>query len=202
MKNRLNLPKFVLATSGLYAGLATAFSMIGLLPISGNLLPTPYLIGNPLEVSGISVEHVIGHIAFGMIAGIATLSVRYLIIAGLFPIALDADHLIQFLNLEAIPRMGHSFVYAVISVPIMMYVLGKRDYRLGAISLASVLTHVSFDVLLSGKMGSSFPILIPFSGQTVTLIGYDWILFLSAAAIIIGTGTFIAKKSHSNKAQI
>lgn len=202
MKNRLNLPKFVLATSGLYAGLATAFSMIGLLPITGNLLPTPYVIGNPLEVSGISVEHVIGHIIFGMIAGIATLSVRYLIIAGLFPIALDADHLIQFLNLEAIPRMGHSFVYAVISVPIMMYVLGKRDYRLGAISLASVLTHVSFDVLLSGKIGSSFPILIPFSGQTVTLIGYDWILFLAAAAVIIGTGTFIAKKYHSNKTQI
>jgi hypothetical protein len=202
MKNRLNLPKFVLATSGLYAGLATAFSMIGLLPISGNLLPTPYLIGNPLEVSGISVEHVVGHITFGMIAGIATLSVRYLIIAGLFPIALDADHLIQFLNLEAIPRMGHSFVYAIISVPIMMYVLGKRDYRLGAISLASVLTHVSFDVLLSGKMGSSFPILIPFSSQTVTLIEYDWILFLAAAAIIVGTGTFITKKSYSNKAQI
>jgi hypothetical protein len=176
--------------------------MIGLLPIAGNLLPTPYLIGNPLEVSGISVEHVVGHIVFGMIAGIATLSVRYLIIAGLFPIALDADHLIQFLNLEAIPRMGHSFVYAVISVPIMMYVLGKRDYRLGAISLASVLTHVSFDVLLSDKIGSSFPILIPFSGQTVTLIGYDWILFLAAAAIIIGIGTFIAKKPHSNKAQI
>ncbi|AJZ76282.1 hypothetical protein [Candidatus Nitrosotenuis cloacae] len=201
-KNRLNLPKFVLAASGLYAGLATAFSMIGLLPIAGNLLPTPYLIGNPLEVSGISVEHVVGHIVFGMIAGIVTLSVRYLIIAGLFPIALDADHLIQFLNLEAIPRMGHSFVYAVISVPIMMYVLGKRDYRLGAISLASVLTHVSFDVLLSDKIGSSFPILIPFSGQTVTLIGYDWILFLAAAAIIIGIGTFIAKKPYSNKAQI
>lgn len=198
----MNLPKFVLAASGLYAGLATAFSMVGLLPISGNLLPTPYLIGNPLEVSGISVEHVMGHIVFGMIVGIITLSVRYVIIAGLFPIALDADHLVQFLNLEAIPRMGHSFVYGMISIPVMMYFLGKRDYRLGAISFAAVLAHISFDILLSDKNGGSFPILIPFSNQTTFLVGYDWILFLISATIVVGIGTLLAKKPLSNKAQI
>jgi hypothetical protein len=201
MKNRLNLPKFVLSTSGLYAVLATAFSMIGLLPISGNFLPTPYLIGNPLEVSGISVEHVVGHVVFGMIAGIATLSVRYVIIAGLFPIALDADHLIQFLNLEAVPRMGHSFTFAIISIPLMMYFLGKKDYRLGAIALATVLTHVSFDVLIAGQAGSMFPLLIPFSGKTLFLIGYDWILFLTASVIVVITGTFFSRKTV-NKAQI
>ncbi len=198
----MNLPKFILVSSGLYAVLATAFSVIGLIPIFGDALPKPYIIGNPLEVSGISIEHVVGHIVFGLIVGMAALGIRYVIIAGLFPIALDADHLIQFLNLEAIPRMGHSFVYAVISVPIMMYLLGKKDYRLGAISFASVLSHISFDVLLSGKSGSSFPILIPFSNQTVVLNDYDWILFLVSAIVIVGIGTFIAKKPHSNKAQI
>ncbi|MGQ0606289.1 MAG: hypothetical protein ACT4OD_04985 [Candidatus Nitrosotenuis sp.] len=202
MENKLNLLKFVIISSGLYAGLSTAFSAIGMLPIFENLLPKPYIIGNPLEVSGISVEHVVGHIVFGLIVGMAALGIRYVIIAGLFPIALDADHLIQFLNLEAIPRMGHSFVYSIISVLIMMYVLGKKDYRLGAISIASVLSHISFDALLSGKNGSSFPLLIPFSSKTVTLTDYDWILFLVSAIIIVGTGTFLAKKTHPKKAQI
>jgi hypothetical protein len=171
-----------------------------LFPIFGDNLPRPYIIGNPLEASGISLEHMAGHIVFGLIAGAVSLSIRYVILAGLFPIALDADHLIQFLNLEAIPRMGHSFVFAIISIPIMMYFLGKKDYRLGAISLAAVLVHVSFDVLLSREAGSSFPLLIPFLGKTVFLIGYDWILFLVAAVIIMATGTFFAKAA--NKAQI
>jgi hypothetical protein len=144
---------------------------------------------------------VVGHVVFGMIAGIATLSVRYVIIAGLFPIALDADHLIQFLNLEAVPRMGHSFTFAIISIPLMMYFLGKKDYRLGAIALATVLTHVSFDVLIAGQAGSMFPLLIPFSGKTLFLIGYDWILFLTASVIVVITGTFFARKTV-NKAQI
>jgi hypothetical protein len=164
-------------------------------------MPKPYVIGNPLEVSGISTEHVVGHIVFGLIVGLASLSIRYMILAGLFPIALDADHLIQFLNLEAIPRMGHSFIFAIIAIPAMMYFLGKKDYRLGAISIASVLTHVSFDVLLSGSIGSSFPLLIPFSSKTSFLIGYDWILFLVSAVIIVLAGTFFAKKIP-NKAQI
>ncbi|MBI5698147.1 MAG: hypothetical protein HZC29_06665, partial [Thaumarchaeota archaeon] len=157
----MDLLKFILVSSGLYAALSAAFSVIGLFPIFGDVLPKAYIIGNPLEVSGISVEHVVGHVVFGLIVGVASLSVRYVILAGLFPIALDADHLIQFLNLEAVPRLGHSFAYAIISIPVMMYFLGKKDYRLGAISMASVLAHISFDVLLSGKDGSSFPILIP-----------------------------------------
>ena len=185
----------------MYAVFAAAFSIIGLFPIFGEHLPKPFVIGNPLEVSGISIEHVVGHITFGLMVGLVSFSIRYIILAGLFPIALDADHLIQFLNLEAVPRMGHSFFFAAISVPAMMYFLGKKDYRLGAISLASVLTHISFDVLLSAKNGSSFPLLIPFLGKTIHMIGYDWILVMASAIIIVVTGTFFAKRTV-NKEQI
>lgn len=198
----MNQLKFVLVSSGLYAAISAAFSVIGLFQISDDFLPKSYVIGNPLAVSGLSIEHVVGHIVFGLIVGLASLSIRYVIVAGLFPIALDADHLIQFLNLEAVPRMGHSFVYAIISVPVMMYFLGKKDYRLGAISLASVLTHISFDVLLSGKDGSWFPILIPFSSKMITLVDYDWVLFLASAIIIVAAGTLLAKKTHPNKVQV
>lgn len=197
----MNQLKFVLKSSGLYAALSMAFSIIGLFSIFGDALPKAYLIGNPLEVSGISAEHVVGHIVFGLIVGLASLSVRYVILAGLFPIALDADHLIQFLNLEAVPRMSHSFAYAVISIPIMMYFLGKKDYRLGAISLASVFSHVSFDVLLSSKIGTTFPLLLPFSNEMIMLIDYDWIFFLISAIIVVAAGTFLAKKPHIDKAK-
>lgn len=195
------LLKFILKSSGIYAGLATAFSLIGIFPIFGEYLPKSYLIGNPLVVSGISIEHVVGHVVFGLIVGFVTLSIRYILVAGLFPIALDSDHLVQFLNIDAVPRLGHSFLFGIISVPIMMYAIGKKDYRLGAISMASVLTHISFDILLSGKSGSQFPILIPVSNKMLMLIGQDWIFFLLAALIICATGTFFAK-NLTNKTQI
>lgn len=198
----MSLPKFIIKSSGLYAALSAGFSIIGLLPIFGNILPEQYVIGSPLEVSGISIEHIVGHIVFGLIVGVASLSVRYVILAGLFPIALDADHLIQFLNLEAVPRMGHSFFFAAISVPIMMYFLGKRDYRLAAISFASVFSHVSFDVLISGNAGTAFPILIPFSNRMVDMIGFDWVFFLASGIIIVGVVTFITKNTRQNKVQV
>ena len=197
----MSLPKFVILSSGLYAALSAGFSIIGLFPIFGEALPKPYLIGNPLEVSGISVEHIVGHVVFGLIVGAASLGIRYIIIAGLFPIALDADHLIQFLNLDAVPRLGHSFLFAAISAPIMMYLLGKSDYRLAAISFASVFSHVSFDILLSGKSPTSFPILIPFSNKMIGMLGYDWVYFFISGIIIVASVTFIAKKTAAQSAK-
>jgi hypothetical protein len=181
----------------LYASFSAAFSVIGLFPIFGDFLPKPYVIGNPLEVSGISVEHVIGHIVFGLIVGIGTLSMRYFVLAGIFPIALDSDHLIQFLNLEAIPRMGHSITFGLISVFLMMFLLGKRDFRLGSISFAAVFSHVSFDILLGGT--NSFPLFIPFQNEMITLQEYDWLFFLLVAITIVGVTTLLTKKAQITK---
>ena len=139
-----------------------------------------------------------GHIVFGLIVGSVSLGIRYMIIAGLFPIALDADHLVHFLNIDSIPRMGHSFAFALVSFPIMMYLLDKKDYRLGAISIAAVLTHVSFDILLSEPSGTRFPILIPFSNKMITLIGLDWVVFLASAVIVVACGTLLHKRSQQS----
>ncbi|NDB50892.1 MAG: hypothetical protein EB161_01815 [Nitrosopumilaceae archaeon] len=196
-KKSLFVLKFIIKSIFLYAGLSAAFSIIGLFPIFGDVLPRPYLVGNPLEISGISIEHVAGHIVFGLIVGAASLGVRYMIIAGLLPMALDADHLVHFLNIDSIPRMGHSFAFALISfpiIPIMMYLLGKKDYRLGAISIAAVLTHISFDILLSEPSGTRFPILIPFSNKMITLIGLDWVVFLASAVIVVACGMLLDKR--------
>ena len=165
--------------------------MLGIFPAFEQLLPKSYLIGNPLEVSGISVQHIAGHVVFGLMAGLASTRIRYVAIAGMFPIALDADHLIQFLNLEAVPRMGHSILFAAVSVPLMMFFLGKKDYLLGAICFSSVLVHVSFDILLGGT--TSFPLFIPITNKMVTFQGYEWIPFLLAAITIVGIARILTK---------
>jgi hypothetical protein len=144
-----------------------------------------------LEVSGISIEHIVGHVVFGMIMGIASMRIRYVAIAALFPIALDADHLIQFLNLEAIPRMAHSILFGLISIPLMMFFVGKKDYLLGAVSFSAVLAHVSFDILLGGT--TSFPLFIPIINKMTSFQGYDWIAFLLIAIAIVGITRVITK---------
>lgn len=185
--------KFILKSSFLYAALSAAFSTIGLIPFF-EFLPPRYVIGNPLEVSGVSPEHIIGHISFGLIAGLATLKLRYIAVAGLFPIALDADHLIQFLNMEAVPRLGHSAMFGLLVAPTMMTLTGKRDLVIGAVSFSAVLSHISFDVLLEG--GSKFPFLIPFQNNMVPIQGADWIVFLAAAVVIVGTASLLTKNMH------
>ena len=54
--------KFILQNSIIFAGISFGFSIIGgLFPSSEHT----FVIGNPLVVSGITVEHVIGHIFGG-----------------------------------------------------------------------------------------------------------------------------------------
>jgi hypothetical protein len=192
--------RFILKSIALYATFSAAFSILGLLPIFQQFLPESYLIGNPLEVSGISIQHIVGHVVFGMIVGLASMRLRYVVIAGLFPIALDADHLIQFLNLEAVPRMAHSILFGVISIPLMMLFVGKKDYLLGAVCFSAVLAHVSFDILLGGT--TSFPLFIPITNKMMTFQGYEWIPFLLAAIIIVGIARILTKnhtKANSKK---
>ena len=183
--------RFILKSITLYAAFSAAFSLFGLLSIFEQFLPKSYLIGNPLEVSGISIQHIVGHVVFGLMVGVASTRIRYVVIAGLFPIALDADHLIQFLNLEAVPRMAHSILFGVISIPLMMFFVGKKDYLLGAVCFSAVLAHVSFDILLGGT--TSFPLFIPIINRMITFQGYDWIPFLLIAIAIVGVTRIMTK---------
>jgi len=191
--------RFILKSIIFYASFSAAFSLLGIFPILEQFLPKSYLIGSPLEVSGISIEHLIGHVVFGMMVGVTSMRIRYVAIAGIFPIALDADHLIQFLNLESIPRMGHSILFGFISIPLMMFFAGKKDYMLGAISFSAVLAHVSFDILRDGT--TSFPLFIPIINKMITFQGYDWIVFLLVAIAIVGITRIITKNHAEHKPQ-
>ena len=174
---------FITKTSLVYGSIAFSFSMLGI------ILPDAFLVGNPLEVSGITPEHIIGHIMWGLVAGIASFSFRYAILSGLFPIILDFDHWIQFFGIEMIPRMAHSITFGFIAVIVMMALFGRKDLRLGAIAIAAVFSHMSFDIFLGGT--TEFPIFVPFISESVFFSGTDWIFFEVLAIVIIFVASII-----------
>jgi len=66
---------FILKISSLFALCSFLFSIIGLDILNfGFSFPPTYVIGNPLEVSGISAEHLLGHVSWGLVVGIVTFS--------------------------------------------------------------------------------------------------------------------------------
>ena len=180
--------KFIGKTSLVYGGVAVGFSLLGL------ILPDAFLVGNPLEVSGVSPEHIIGHIMWGIVAGIASFSFRYAIISGLFPIILDFDHLIQFLGVEMIPRMAHSVTFGIIIIVVTIILFGKKDLRLIGISIAAIFSHMSFDIFLGGV--TEFPIFVPFVQQNFTFSEMDWIIFefLSIGIIFVSSIIYFRKQ--------
>ena len=182
---------FILKTSAVYGTIAVGFSMLGL------ILPDAFIVGNPLEVSGVSFEHVFGHIMWGLAAGIASFSFRYAILSGLFPIILDFDHWIQFLGIEMIPRMAHSITFGLIAVGVMMVIFNRKDLRLCAIAIAAVFSHMSFDIFLGGS--TKFPLFVPWNSQVVTFSGTDWIIFEFVAISIIFVSSVIFFKKAKDQ---
>ena len=195
MKNNIN---FFLKVCFIFTFSAFLFSLIGINSPDGKI------IGNPLdpEITGISIWHVAGHIVWGAMAGIAALSVRYVIFGGVFAIMMDADHLIQFLDLEIIGRMSHSIPFAITIFIVMLIIFGKKDYRLAVISGSVIFSHMSFDLFL-GMKGSSFPLFAPFNTELFFIEGYYWVLFQAIVIAVIGTISLMQiKQSVSQKSQI
>ena len=97
--------KFFIKSCIIFSALSFVFSLVGL----GFIFPEDArIIGNPLIVSNPALEHIVGHVLFGLIAGAISLSLRYVFLTGAFAVLLDSDHLLQFLDLEMISRMVHS----------------------------------------------------------------------------------------------
>ena len=182
---------FIGKTSIVYGSIAFGFSMLGV------ILPDAFLVGNPLEVSGITPEHIAGHVLWGLVAGIASFSLRYAVLSGLFPIILDFDHWIQFFGIEMIPRMAHSITFGFIAIGIMMIIFGRKDLRLGAIAIAAVFSHISFDIFLSGI--TEFPVFVPFITKSITFSGLDWIFFeaLAISIIFVASIIFLRKQNQT-----
>lgn len=166
----------------LYGTLSFLFSIIGV------FLPFHSPSDNPLASA--TLQHIIGHIIWGMMAAFVTLSFRYIFLSGFFALILDADHLVSFLGVDVVIRMGHSIPFAIVSAICMVLIFRKRDYLLGAISFGAVFSHMSFDTL---RGSGTFPIFTPFSEYVTNFNNIDWILLQLVAIGVIVTIKFILK---------
>jgi len=137
-----------------------------------------------------------------LVVGIATFSVRYVILGGLFPIALDADHLLQFLDLEMIPRISHSILFAILIFVIFYFLFGKKDIRLPVLASVSVFVHISLDIIIGENGYSQFPFLIPFVGDMIKFDGFAWIFFevISTIPVFLASVYYLRKRNKSSMA--
>ncbi len=185
--------KFVIKSCAIFSILSLGFSLTGFLfPDDSSI------IGDPLIVSNPSLEHILGHVFFGMIAGVLSLRLKYVFLIGAFALLLDADHLLQFFNVEMISRMVHSVPFAIIIGVIMLYIFGKKDYRLAAISFSAIISHIAFDVWLTGQIfpgsTSGFPLLSPFTIEIFRFQGLDWLYLEILAIVIVGIIAILDRK--------
>ena len=185
--------KFFVKSCVIFSVLSFGFSLTGFL-----FPDDSYIIGSPLIVSSPTLEHIFGHVAFGMIAGAISLSLRYVFLSGALALLVDADHLLQFLDVEMISRMVHSLPFAIIIAVIMLYVFGKKDYRLAAISFSAIISHIAFDTWFVGQIhpGSTggFPLFSPFTVEIIRFQGLDWLYLEILAVVIIGIIAMLDRK--------
>ena len=187
--------KFFVKACIIFSVLSFGFSLTGLLFPDDDSF---FYAGNPLIVSHPSFEHIFGHLMFGMIAGAISLSLRYVFLSGAFALLVDADHLMQFFNIEMVSRMSHSIPFAIIIAVVMLYVFGKKDYRLAAIAFFAIISHIAFDTLLIGQIYpdgiGGFPLFAPFTLEFFQFQGLDWLYLEILAVGIIGIIAILDRK--------
>ena len=188
--------KFILKNSIIFALVSFAFSMIGaFFPESEFTV----VIGNPLVVSSVTYEHVLGHVFWGAIIGLGTLSIRYIILGGSFAIFIDSDHLLQFLDIELVSRMSHSIPFEVIVSIVFFVILRGKDIRICAVAFAAVLSHLAFDIFLADVAfgsGTKFPLFSPFTFETVPFQGLDWLGIQVIGVVIVAFTSYFYKRKE------
>ena len=188
--------RFILKNSIIFAFVSFAFSMIGAFFPESEFT---FVIGNPLVVSSVTYEHVLGHIFWGAVIGLGTLSIRYIILGGSFAIFLDSDHLLQFLDIELVSRMSHSIPFAVIVSIVFFVILRGKDIRICAVAFGAVLSHIAFDVFLADVLLNSatkFPLFSPFTFETVSLQGLDWLGIQIIGVSMVAITSYLYKRKE------
>tara|TARA_Y100000590_G_scaffold448952_1_gene586361 strand:- start:1361 stop:1972 length:612 start_codon:yes stop_codon:yes gene_type:complete len=186
--------KFILKNSIIFALVSFAFSIIGGLSPSS---PHTEIIGNPLVVSGITIEHVTGHVFWGAIVGLATLSIRYIILGGSFSILLDADHLLQFLDIELVSRMSHAIPFAVLVSIVFFIIIRGKDLKLCVVAFSAVLSHIAFDVFIAdigSNSSTTFPLFSPFTFEKIELAGFDWLGIQVIGVSVVAVVSYLTKR--------
>ena len=189
--------KFILQNSIIFAGISFGFSIIGgLFPSSEHT----FVVGNPFLVSEVTIEHIVGHIFWGAIIGLGTLSIRYIILGGSFAILIDADHLLQFLDIEMVARMSHSIPFAIIAAVVFFIILRGKDLRIAAVAFGAVLSHIAFDIFLADvgfNTSTTFPLFSPFILDRIEFAGLDWLGVEIIGISIVVIASYLFKKKEN-----
>lgn len=184
---------FVVGVSLVYCALSAGFSLFS------TVLPDRTVLLNPIEHGSLNVKEIGGHFIWGLVAGIVTLRLRYILLGGILAVLIDSDHLVGFLHVEGIPRMSHSITFAILSTIVLLLVFSRKDYILAAIAATSVLTHISYDMFDGGY---GFPIFTPLVNKIIELPRTDWVIFEVAAICIVGIVSFIATRKEIDMKKI
>lgn len=179
--------KYIIKTALVYCALSATFSLIGLFLAEKGPLPNP--------IGSLSIQEITGHFLWGIIIGLVTLSVRYILIAGLFAVLIDSDHLIGLTHFDALGRISHSISFGIVSLVVLTILFGKKDWRLATIAFAAVLSHISFDIF---DGDSKFPIFSPFYNHMISFTHTDWLYFEIAAVIMVGVVLLIQKRTNNS----
>ena len=188
--------KFILQNSIIFGVISFGFSIIGgLFPSSEHT----FVIGSPFLVSEVTIEHIVGHIFWGAVIGLGTLSIRYIILGGSFAILLDTDHLLQFLDIELVSRMSHSIPFAIIAVVVFFIILRGKDLRIAAVAFGAVLSHIAFDIFLADvgfNSSTTFPLFSPFILDRIEFAGLDWLGVEIIGVAIVAVVSYLAKRKE------
>jgi hypothetical protein len=162
----------------LFGAVSLSWSLLGLL--------FPFLGPYTAAYSPALLAEVGGHFLFGVVAGAATGRLAPALLAGLEAVLIDSDHLMAVAGFSIDARLSHSLFFMSLSSLLIAWA-GRRAFALSsrglmAVTLASFLTHLAFDIA-SGD--GSFPLLFPLSIGFYDLPYLTWPV-LEVGAICLG----------------
>jgi hypothetical protein len=152
----------------LFGAVSLSWSLLGLL--------FPFAVPYKAVYSPALLAEVAGHFLFGLAAGAATGRLAPALLAGLEAVLIDSDHLMAAAGFSVDARLSHSVFFALFSSFLIARVGRKRasasnSYAIIAVTLASFLTHLAFDIA-SGD--GFFPLFFPLTVGPIDLPFLTW----------------------------
>jgi hypothetical protein len=169
-----------LLLSLLFGAISLSWSLLGLL--------FPFAVPYKAVYSPALLAEVVGHFLFGLVAGAATGRLAPALLVGLEAVLIDSDHLMAAAGFSIDARLSHSVSFVLLS-SFLVARAGRRrgfasnSYAIMAVTLASFLTHLAFDIA-SGD--GFFPLFFPLSVGPIDLPYLTWpILELGAVCFCL-----------------
>jgi hypothetical protein len=167
------------------AGLALLYCILSIAwSLTGFVSPSPPVHYHEYSLTSLAME-ILGHLLFGVVAGLATRQVRSAALCGIEAVLIDSDHVLSALNLPVMARLSHSIPFAVIITVVFLLFPQRLIHRktLAMVTVASILTHMSYDIYAGN---GQFPLMAPFSFQFYNFPYYYWPIF-ELGAILLST---------------